>query len=394
MKSKIKVSSIVHNPPYQGGIMQYSVLLQNEMKDMVDFNLVGFKSLYPKIIYKGVQPKKNKHGIQFTVPCPRVLKWYSPASWKKAYEMLKDGDVIHINWFTPQMAPLYYTVLKLNAMGAKKPVVMTCHNIEPHETNPLDHLMTVKTFNLVNHFVVHAKQNKERLINDYGKSEKNVHVIHHGTFGYFTNWSKESKKELKKFFHFKEDDIVLLFFGYIRYYKGLHHLLKALPKIVEENPNVKVLIGGELWLGKKYIDDIIKSNGMSKHVRVYPRYVQDYDVHKFFDVSDIMVLPYNNSEQTISGPLFVGMAFGKPIVVSPVGGVPEFIKNKKNGILTPCGDEDSLAKNINMLIKDKKLQKTIGRNAKKTNDKFLWDKVAKQYFKVYKTAFEDNKNDA
>ncbi|MEK6816998.1 MAG: glycosyltransferase, partial [Nanoarchaeota archaeon] len=292
----------------------------------------------------------------------------------------------HIHWFTPQMAPLYYTILKLNSMGTRKPVVLTCHNIEPHESNPLDHLMTVKTFELADHFVVHAAQNRERLIKDYGKKPENVHVVHHGTFGYFTRWSKESKKELKKFFHFNDKDIILLFFGYIRKYKGLHHLLNALPKVVEKNPNVKVLVGGELWLGKDYIDDIIKRNGMEKHVRVYPRYVQDYDVHKFFDVADIFVLPYNNSEQTISGPLLVGMAFGKPIIVSPVGGVGEFIKAKHNGILTPCGDEDALANNINMLIKDKKLQKRLGDNAKKANDEFQWGTVAKQYLQIYKKA--------
>ncbi|RME55542.1 glycosyltransferase [Candidatus Woesearchaeota archaeon] len=382
----IKVSAIVHNPPYQGGIMQYCVLLENAMQGMVDFNLVGFKNLYPSLIYKGVQPKKNRHGIQFNVKCPRIIKWFSPLSWFKAYDILREGDIIHIHWFTPQMAPLYYTVLKLNQIRDKKPVVMTCHNIEPHEPNVLDHKLTVKTFELVDHFVVHAEQNRQRLIKDYGKRPDNVHVIHHGTFGYFTKWSKETKAELKKFFHFKKDDKIILFFGYIRRYKGLHHLLNTLPMVIKEHPNVKLLIGGELWLGKKYIDDIVNKYNLKKHVRVYPHYVQDRDVHKFFDVADIMVLPYNNTEQTISGPLFVGMAFGKPIIVCPVGGVPEFIKDHKNGILSPCGDEEELAKNINKLLNDTKLQQKLGKNAKKTNDKFQWDKVAKLYLNVYKKA--------
>lgn len=391
-KKNIIISDIVHNPPYQGGIMQYCVLLENYMKGMVDFNLIGFAALYPKIIYKGVMPKKSRHGIKFDNSCPRVIKWYSLPSWYKAYKLATKGDVIHINWITPQMAPLYYTILKLNRMGANKPVVITCHNIEPHEQHAMDHWWTVRTFDLVDHFVVHAKQNKDRLIHQYGKRPDHIHVVHHGTFGYFTKWSKESQSELKKFFHFKEDDIVLLFFGYVRKYKGLHHLLRALPKVVEKHPNVKLLIAGELWMGRKYIDDIISKNGMAKHVRVYPRYVEDYDMHKVFDVADIYVLPYNNPEQTISGPLMIGMAFGKTTVVSPVGGIKEFIKDGENGVLTPCGDEDALAKNINRLIEDKKLRKKLGPNAKKTNDElFRWDVSAKQYFEVYNKAYEEKR---
>ncbi|MEA3378605.1 MAG: glycosyltransferase family 4 protein [Nanoarchaeota archaeon] len=364
--------------------MQYSVLLENHMEKLVDFNLVGFKALYPSLIYPGVQPKRNKHGIQFTKKCPRIIKWYLPLTWYKAYQKLKDGDLIHINWFTPLMGPLYYTILKLNKK--KLPVVMTCHNIEPHENTPIDNLMTKRIFSFVDYFVVHAEQNKKRLIKNYGINRDNIQVIPHGPFDYFTKWSKDSKTKLKKFFHFKKEDRVILFFGYIKSYKGLHHLLNAMPKVIEKNPDVKLLIGGELWLGRKYVDNILEKNNLKKYVRIYPRYVQDYDVHKFFDVADIYVLPNNNKEQTISGPLLVGLAFGKPTIISPVGGVPELIKDGINGILSPCGNEQKLANNINTLINNKKLQRKLSRNAKRTSKKFSWKTVAEQYMEVYKKA--------
>lgn len=381
----MKVGLLVHNPPYQGGIVQYCILLANELKKYAKINAVGFKSLYPPFLYKGKLPKENKSGIQFEVNTINSIAWYNPLSWISAYHKLKNNDVIHIQWVSPLLAPLQYIILTLNNIFAKKPVVITCHNIEPHESTPLDKIFTKKVFSKVDHFIVHAEQNKTRLNKDHKIPLSRIHVIPHGTFEFFKKWSKESKAELKKEFKLEKDKIIL-FFGYIREYKGLIYLLRALPKVLEKNKDVKLVIAGELWQNWETYDNEIKKAGIKDKIKVYPSYINDKKVHKFFDLADIVVLPYHNTEQTISGPLLISLAFGKPTIVSPVGGIKEFIFHKHNGLISEGGNVMQLANNINLLLNDSKLQKKLSSNAIETNKGFKWSNVAKEIYEVYKKA--------
>jgi len=383
-KNKLKVCMVGHNPPFQGGIVQYCVLLVNHLKKNVDLKVIGFKKLYPPLFYKGKLPKKNKSKINFEVPSYNLITWYNPLTWINVFLKARKSDIIFMHWVSPLLAPLQFLILGLNKLMTKRKVVLTCHNIEPHEQTIFDKIFTKSVFSLVDHFVVHAKQNKIRLMKDYNKKDDRVHVIPHGTFDYFTKWKKESQKELKKIFSIDQNKKVILFFGYIREYKGLRYLLKSMSKILQHNKNVHLLIAGELWQNiKDYKNDLklIKNS-----ITFFPHYVLDNQVYKFFDTADILVLPYHNTEQTISGPLLVGLAFGKPIIISPVGGIKEFIKDGENAIFSDGGDVNQLTDRIEMLLKNSKLQKKLGEKALKTNSLFKWENVAKSYEEVFNKA--------
>src|SRR3989338_89587 len=152
----MKIAMLVHNPPYQGGIVQYSVLLCNALHGSVDLNLIGFKSLYPPLLYKGKLPKINNSGISFKAESNNFVTWYNPLSWVKAYLKMKKSEIIHMHWVSPLLTPLQYTILVLNKLFAKRKVVLTCHNIESHETTPLDKLFTLMVFSKIDSFIVHA----------------------------------------------------------------------------------------------------------------------------------------------------------------------------------------------------------------------------------------------
>ena len=380
----MKIGMLVHNPPYQGGIVQYSVLLVNSMKDSVDFNLVGFKSLYPPFFYKGKLPKKDRSGIHFFKKSKNFVTWYNPFSWACAYFQFKDCDIIHLHWVSPLLAPLQYKILMLNRVFYRKKVVLTCHNIEPHESTIVDKIFTKMVFSKVDHFIVHAEQNRKRLIGHYKIKANHVHTIPHGTFGYFTQWKKESNNELRKEFGFNDQDKIILFFGYIREYKGLRYLIKALPNILKEVPEAKLVIAGELWQDWKTYEDEIRKAGVGDKIKVYPKYIPDHYVHKFFDLADICVLPYFNTEQTISGPLLVSIAFNKPIIVSNVGGISEFLEHGKNALIVHGGDVKELEENVIRLLNDEKLQKKLIKGAHEKDKTFEWSNVAKSTLEIYK----------
>ncbi len=380
---------IVHNPPNQGGIVQYCILLVNELNKIGNIKVkpVGFKSLWPSFLYPGNEPDADANAIDFDVKSRNIITWYNPLSWVKAWSIARNFDIIHFHWYTILFAPIYYVILKLNKFFSKKKVVVTCHNIEPHEDSFLDKILIRAVFSKVDHFIVHANENKERLMRKYKIGANRISIIRHGTFGYFTKWSKESKRELRN--EFKIDDKVkniILFFGYIRKYKGLKYLIKAMPSVLKKEPNTKVVVAGALW-GKwnKQYGKYIKRCKLENNFIINPYYVHDVDVHKYFDVADIIVLPYFNTEQTISGPLLVSFAFKKPSIVSSCGGIGNLVDNGKNGILTEPGNVNMLADKIVSLLRNKKLQLTLSKNAKKSVKGHTWDKVAIHYYNIYKT---------
>lgn len=384
---------IVHNPPNQGGIVQYCILLVNELNKIKKFriNPLGFKSLWPSFLYPGNEPDGDANAIEFDVSSKNIITWYNPLSWFRAWLYAKKIDVIHFHWYTTLFAPIYYCILKLNKVFSRKKVVVTCHNIEPHEDSFLDKMLIKAVFSKVNHFIVHAKENKERLQRKYKINSKRINVITHGTFGYFTKWSKESKKELRD--EFKIDDKVknvILFFGYIRKYKGLKHLIKAMPSVLKKEPKTKVVVAGTLWGDwEKQYGKYIKKYNLEKHFIIYPYYVHDVDVHKYFDAADIVVLPYFNTEQTISGPLLVSYAFGKSTIVSDCGGIRNLVKDGKNAILTEAGNPKKLADDIVSLLRNKKLQSKLGKNAVKSVKNHTWDNVARSYYNTYRNLMSE-----
>jgi len=368
---------IVHNPPYQGGIVQYCTLLANNLKNRIELETIGFKSLYPKFLYKGELPKESTLGISSLVQRYDVIRWYNPLSWIMAYKIAKSFDVLHLHWVSPLLAPIYYTILKLNQLHAKKPVVMTLHNIQPHESTFFDELFTKAVFSKVNEFVVHAKENKTRLASRYGISPDHIHVIPHGSFDYFTKWNNNSLT-----FGGKK---VILFFGYIREYKGLAYLLRAMEYVLKKEPDTILLIAGELWGSwepyQKIIDDLeINRESIVTHLK----YIPDKDVHKYFNAADVVCLPYYNTEQTISGPLLISFAFGKPTIISNVGGISELVEHEENGLLVEGGNVTELSKSILKLLGDEELRKKLGENARKSVQRMGWDRIAEQYCEAYK----------
>lgn len=375
---KMKVLMIAHDPPYQGGIVQYCILLANALQTQgVAPQVIGFKSLYPPFLYKGKLPKKDMSSIHFEKGSKKILTWYNPLSWLKTASLLKKYDILHIHWVSPLLAPLYFTILQYNKLFTKKKVLMTCHNIEPHESTFLDKLFIRIVFSEINHFIVHAGENKKRLMHQYQIDEKNISIIRHGNFDMFTRW-EEKNQGLRKTFNIEGKAI--LFFGYIRDYKGLQYLLKALPGVLKKE-NATLIIAGELWEKWDKYRKIIEEEKIKSHLRIYPHYINDKEVYKFFRAAEIVVLPYNNTEQTISGPFLVSMSFGKPTIIAAAGGIKESADGK--AMLVTPGNVKELETAIITLLQNQELQKKLSSAALASSKELTWEKVAINYKKAY-----------
>jgi len=207
-----------------------------------------------------------------------------------------------------------------------------------------------------------------------------IHVIKHGHYFLFLDNSSSRQDALKKLKLDPKREYIL-FFGQIKKVKGLDVLLKALPYVHEK---IVLIIAGKPWKDnfshyQKIIDDL----DLHGRVKSFIRYISDEEKDFFFKVSDALIIPYKVIYQ--SGVMLMGMSYGLPIIASDLQPIREIIETNKNGVLFKTGDEISLAKEINTLLKDKNLREKIGSEALRTvKEDHSWDKIALQYLKILK----------
>jgi alpha-maltose-1-phosphate synthase len=220
--------------------------------------------------------------------------------------------------------------------------------------------------------IVHGDVLKTQLMRRHIKETKIV-VIPHGSYSMFKN-SEETYPE--------EDN--LLFFGRILEYKGLEYLIKAKSLITGEFPDIKVVIAGEGDLSR--YENSLKEPGFE----VINSYIPDNQVAKLFQKSKIVVLPYIEASQ--SGVVAIANAFGKPVVATTVGAIPEAVEDRRTGILVPPRDEYKLAEAIKELLRDDGLRREMGNNAyKKSTGDFSWSTIARKTLEVYEKALLNKK---
>jgi glycosyltransferase involved in cell wall biosynthesis len=140
------------------------------------------------------------------------------------------------------------------------------------------------------------------------------------------------------------DTPVLLFFGLVRAYKGLRHLLDAMPAVRGSLPSVRLLIVGEFWQDKKVYLDQIERLGVAQNVVLIDRYVPNEEVPLYFSAADAVVLPYTDVTQ--SGVVQLAFGFSVPVITTPVGGLPEVVADGINGMLAEPANPSSLAQTI------------------------------------------------
>ncbi len=223
--------------------------------------------------------------------------------------------------------------------------------------------------------IVHGKNLKKIVVNA-GVKEDKVKVIPHGEFSFYTKWAQQDVKEEK----------IILFFGVITEYKGLQYLIEAAPTIFKQIPDAKILIAGSGDV-KKYLDMIEDKS----RYEVFNDFIPDEKVAQYFQRAAVVALPY--TEGTQSGVVPVAYSFGKPVVVTDVGSIPEVVDHGKTGFVIPPRDSQALADAIVTILKDDDLRKKMGQNCyAKITGELSWDNIGKRTLQVYNEAIKSHKS--
>jgi glycosyltransferase involved in cell wall biosynthesis len=333
----MKLAVIGPTYPYKGGISHFTTIFVNQLRKNNTVDFVTWKIQYPKFLYPVDQKDTNSKKLLET-KAVYGLNFYNPFSWIKSAFHIRHNkpEKLIITWVTPVQAPIYIIVSLIVKTFTKIKVVYLCHNSLPHEPKFYDKFLTKLAFKFGDEFIAHSEEDKNN-IQEFSKNKQIIKAFH-PIYDEFNDGKKWNLKNIKYELGLKNK--VLLFFGYIRPYKGLSYLLKAMPDIIKNYPDISLLVVGEFWSKdkEKYIYLVNKLN-LNNYV-IFP----NEDVGMYFSVADLVVCPYITATQ--SGIIQISYAFNKPVIATNVGGLPEVVIPNESGILVPPKNSEKISEAV------------------------------------------------
>lgn len=311
--------------PLRGGLATFNERLIREfMAEGHDASIVTFSLQYPEFLFPGKTQYSNDappHDLKIT----KAVNSINPFNWIRTGLRLRreDPDILLLKYWTPFMAPCFGTIIRM--VSKKTKVVVICDNIIPHEKHFFDDFFNRYFLNACDAFICMSESVRNDLISYLPKAPHILtpHPVY-DTFG-----DAVPRVEALQKFGLKEDDKVVLFFGFIRAYKGLDILLEAMADTRVRESGIKAIIAGEYYEDAAPYKKMIQDLHLSDALIVRDDFISNEEVKYYFSAADIVVQPYKSATQ--SGISQICYSFEKPMVVTRVGGLPEIVPHMQCG---------------------------------------------------------------
>jgi glycosyltransferase involved in cell wall biosynthesis len=365
--------------PYRGGLASFNVRLAQQFSaEGHKIEIFTFRLQYPAILFPGKTQYTDgpaPDGIKIT----RKLNSINPFNWIKTGLRIRKAnpDILIIKYWHPFMAPCFGTVARIAKSKRKGKTVVICifDNVIPHEKRPGDRLLTKYFTSSIDGAIVMSGS----VLKDLKTFRVNIPVVFNPHPLYDNYGSAIPREDALRMLNLSTDYNYLLFFGFIRAYKGLDLLLEAFADKRLRNRRLKLIIAGEFYESDAPYKEIINKHSISDDVILYDRFIKDDEVSQFFSAADLVVQPYRSATQ--SGVTQVAFHFGKPMLVTNVGGLSEIVLDGKCGYVVETKPDSIAAAILDYFDKDRKEQFTEG--VRKEKEKFTWDKLTDSISEVY-----------
>jgi glycosyltransferase involved in cell wall biosynthesis len=335
--------------PIRGGNALFVAHLYESLAATNDVQVISYSRLYPGFLFPGVRQTDISGVALKKHPSTPIIDCLNPFTWLKAarFAASNNPDILVFTWWNPFFGFIVRTIASSFKRRAKKPVVIIAENVISHEARWIDVFLTTIALQTADRFLVLSKVVEEGIKKLYPRikvfrSSLPIYDCYQ-TPEHLTQRQAQQRLGLS-------DKNVLLFFGYIRQYKGLMNLIEALPLIREQVANSHLLVVGEFYDNPQPYFDTIKRLGLDNNITIINEYVANEAVHLYFTAANLVVLPYN--EATQSGILSIAYGFAKPVIVTDVGGLAELVENGKTGFIVPPHDIPKLADSIIRYFKE------------------------------------------
>ncbi len=258
-------------------------------------------------------------------------------------------------------------------------LVLTAHDVLHPERQKASKSLE-NLYRAFDHIIVHAEENRQALLRQFDLDTK-IRIIPHGEYAFLSS-KRIDKDDARQQLGIPFGKQVVLFFGYIRQYKGLQILIEALATARATIPNLFLLIVGETKENFKIYQNLIEQNNLQDHVHKTLEYVPIEKVPIYFSAADVVALPYISIYQ--SGVVQLAYAYRRAVIATTVGGLPEVVEDQKTGYLVPPNSPEKFADAICTAFADSDRLKKMGEDAHRTaKKKYSWTEIAKKTIEIY-----------
>ena len=321
--------------PYRGGLAAFNERLAREfVAEGHDVKMMTFTLQYPNFLFPG-KTQYSEENPPRDLCLERCIHSVNPFNWIKVGRQLKKekADWVVFAYWMSFFAPCFGTIARL----ARRPdtrMVALVHNMIPHEPTLLDKLFPRYFINGMDRFVALSASVADD-IDRLDRHRKPKAVSPHPVYDNYG--ALATREEAAEKLGLRTSDRYLLFFGFIRRYKGLDLLLDALADPRLKTLPVKLLVAGEFYDKPEFYLNKIKALRLEDRVILHSDFIPDDRVRYYFSLADMVVQPYRSATQ--SGVSQIAYHFEKPILVTKVGGLPEIVPDRKVGYVVDIDPE-------------------------------------------------------
>jgi glycosyltransferase involved in cell wall biosynthesis len=306
--------------PYRGGIAQYTAHLAQALAEAGHTaQILSFKQQYPAWLYPGKsdrEPDQQPRPANASYQLHPLYPWTWPQAAQQATRL--QPDRIIIQWWTTFWAPAYASLAGRLRRSGFAPTYLI-HNTLPHEPRPWDAPLARLALRQGCAFIVQSPREQARLetflnpIRPPRAAQPKVFLCHLPSYDRFAE-TPVSQAEARCQLGLPPANPLLLCFGLVRPYKGLHDLLDALAQLRDRQPAIHLLVAGEFWSDKRSYLDQIAALGLTGQVHILDRYLSRAEAHLAFSACDILTAAYRDGTQSAVAPL--ALAYGRPLIAT------------------------------------------------------------------------------
>lgn len=353
--------------PLRGGIARYGTHLLGALHERHECLGVGFKKLYPSLLFPGEgQAELGEIPASGAKALP-LLHYGNPFTWHGVLNRIRrvSPSCVVLTWWVP------FWAVHIGWLGRRLsrvcPVIFLCHNVLPHESRWWDARITRWALKAAHRFIVHSDDNRQELLNWFPEARviRREHPI------YYSNARPNiSRDEARRKLGVKGR--MLLFFGFVRSYKGLDVALEALARVRDDLEDVNLWVTGEFWEDEQRYHRQISQLQLSDRVTIEAGYMTDEELALRLSACDGVVLPYRRA--TGSGVLASAYAMNRPVIATNTGCFKEMVLPGETGLLTEPGDAYSLADGFLKFFSDGGPDR-FSPGLEKVRQRFTWDGI-------------------
>ena len=365
---KIAVLSCFY--PFRGGIAQFNANLISELGRVHEVRAFNFTRQYPNLLFPGKTQYVTPEDEAVPVESKALLDTANPFSWGRTAREIASWkpDVLIMRYWMSWFAPSLGSVARKMPRGCR--TIGILDNVIPHEPHFFDRPFTSWFLKSLDGCVTLCGEVASDLLKI--RPEARYTVLPHPVYNHFGSRLEKAEAEQLLGIPNKEGSRNLLFFGLIREYKGLDILLRALRLL---DSRYRLIIAGEPYGSFEKYQALIDADQDPSRIFLYPQYIRDSDVKKYFSAADLTVLPYRSATQ--SGISAVSNHFELPMVVTDVGGLKETIGDRGTGLVCEECTPECVAVAIERYFEEPELRESMVENIKKENERLSWNRFCK-----------------